>query len=62
MKKPFLLLKSPIDILKLCFCMALSASVVMLFLAPDEAVTVFSQNEAVPKSLFGLLSRLGAKG
>ncbi len=62
MKKPFLLLKNPKDILKLWFCIALSLSVLMLFVAPDEAVTVFAQNEAAPKSLFGLLSRLGAKG
>jgi hypothetical protein len=59
LKKPFLKIDSKRDVLKVCFCLALSFFALSLFLMPEESVPAFSGGAThAPKSIFGLLTEL----
>lgn len=60
MKKPFVFLNRPSDIIKLIVCITLCACAIMLFVnSGDESVAVFANgNDVEDNSLYGLVGRI----
>ncbi len=58
MKKPFILLKTPKDVVKLCLTLALCAAAVFLFFADNTSIAVFSDGGGRTNSLYGLVSNI----